>query len=471
MKALHAVSGSVALVSGEAAARLVAFGTTVFLARTLGPETYGVVAVAAGVMLYLSQIADSGVELAGLTEASGGPARVNAVLSGLLTYRLRVAAVLLFVLAPACAWLLPQPDGQVLALSVFGLPAVALSVRWVYLGLQRPQPVALSRIAGDVVTAAVTLALVRGPRDVLGAPVAVVVGGLAAAVLLLRGLPALGVHLRRVDGEAPAGALLRRGRRLVLFTLLGLVLYNVDLLMLRVLGGEAAAGYYAAAYVLISFCANLMIAYSHTVLPALADDAPPTSATATTYASALVTAGVVTMPVAAGGALIAPLVVQLLFGPAYAPAAAALQVLVLVVPIGALREIALASLVARRRDQALLRVNTVAAMVNVSLNVILIPRYGLVGAAWATVVSEVVRLGVALVAARHVIPGTTPVVALLKCLLAGAGMGLAVTGLGLRTSLLAVAVGGVVYPALLVAFGVVALGGGGRPRIAAGTEV
>lgn len=469
--ARRVVTGSLALAVGEAAARLVAFGTTVFLARTLGPEAYGVVAVAAGVMLYLSQIADSGVELAGMTEASAGPARVTAVLSGVLQHRMRVAAALLFVLAPACAWLMPQPDGQVLALYVFGLPAVALSVRWVYLGLQHPRRVAVSRIVGDVVTAALTFALVRGPRDVLGAPVAAVVGGLAAALLLVRGLPELGVRLGRVDDAAPVAALLSRGRRLALFTLLGLVLYNVDLLMLRVLDGEQSAGHYAAAYVLISFCANLTIAYSHTVLPALAGDAPPTSATAATYVSALVTACAVTMPVAVGGALLAPLVVQRLFGPAYAAGAAALQVLVLAVPIGALREIAVASLIARHREQALLRVNTVATVVNVSLNVILIPRYGLVGAAWATVVSEVVRLGMALVAARQVIPGTTPVVALLKCLLAGAGMGLAVTGLGLRASLLAVVVGGVVYPALLVAFGVVAFGGGGRPRIAAGTRV
>ncbi len=261
-------------------------------------------------------------------------------------------------------------------------------------------------------------------------------------------------------------ALLSRGRRLALFTLLGLVLYNIDLLMLRVLGGEAAAGHYAAAYVLISFCANLMIAYAHTVLPALAGAAPPTPAMAATYNTALVTALAVTVPVAAGGALVAPLVIGLLFGAAYAPAATALQVLVLAVPIGALREVAVAALIARQRERALLRVNLVTTVVNVSLNLVVIPRYGLVGAAWATVASEVVRLGLASLAARRLIPGKTPVAALAKCLLAGAGMAAAVAVLGLRESLLAVVVGGLVYPGLLLAFGVVRLGGGRHARIA-----
>ena len=239
------------------------------------------------------------------------------------------------------------------------------------------------------------------------------------------------------------------------FTLLGLLLYNIDLIILRYLAGEAAAGQYAAAYVLISFCANLMVAYSHTVLPALAQDGPPTAGTAATYASALVTACVLTMPVAIGGALIAPLIVQLVFGAEYAPGATALGLLVLAVPIGALREVAVAALIARRQEPALLRVNIVAVVANVSLIAALVPRFGLAGAAAATVASEVVRLGVALAAAGTAIPGPFPVRRLAACLAAGAGMGGAIVLAGLRDSLVAVAVGGVVYPALLVLLGLV----------------
>jgi O-antigen/teichoic acid export membrane protein len=126
-----------------------------------------------------------------------------------------------------------------------------------------------------------------------------------------------------------------------------------------------------------------------------------------------------------------------------------------------------AALIARHREPALLRVNITAAVVNVSLNLALIPVFGLAGAAWATVVSEVVRLGVALVAAREAIPGTLPAPALLKVLVAGAGMGLAVVVSGTAQSLVALVVGGVVYPLLLVLVGVVAVGGPDRVRVRA----
>ena len=463
--AATAQAGSPALAIGEGLARLIAFGTTVYLARTLGPEVYGVVAVAAGVMLYLTQIADSGVELAGMTDAAAGPERAAAVMSGALALRLTTVAAVLAVVWPVGWWVMAQPDGRVLALYTLGLPMTALSVRWIYLGLQRPSPVAMSRIVADVVTGLVTFALVRSVADVYWAPVATVVGSLVGWALLLRGLPGLGVRFF-VPGDRPrVAALLARGRRRVLFTLLGLVLYNVDLLILRYLRGEADAGRYAAAYVLISFCANLMIAYSHTVLPSMAREPAPTPATAATYRTGLVVAWLVTMPVAIGGALLAPLLIELLFGRAYVDGATALQVLVLSVPVAALREMSVAALIARHREPALLRVNITAAVVNVSLNLALIPVFGLAGAAWATVVSEVVRLGVALVAAREAIPGALPLPALAKVLAAGLGMGLAVVASGTRHSLAALAVGGVVYPLLLVFTGVVSVGGPGRVRV------
>ena len=53
---------------------------------------------------------------------------------------------------------MPRPDGPVLALFALGLPSAALSVRWIYLGLQDSAAVAVSRITGDVVTLAADIA-------------------------------------------------------------------------------------------------------------------------------------------------------------------------------------------------------------------------------------------------------------------------------------------------------------------------
>ncbi len=145
--------------------------------------------------------------------------------------------------------------------------------------------------------------------------------------------------------------------------------------------GEAAAGKYAAAYVLISFCANLRSRIAHRAAGAGRETRPPTAATAATYASALVTACLVTMPVAIGGALIAPLIVDLVFGAPYAEAPWPCACW-----CSPCRSAPCAKWRWRRssratRSSALLRVNIVAAVVNVWLILALVPAYGLAGAA------------------------------------------------------------------------------------------
>ena len=52
-----------ALGSGEAVARVVAFAAIVYIARVLGAASYGVIEVAGAIVLYFSRVADAGFDL------------------------------------------------------------------------------------------------------------------------------------------------------------------------------------------------------------------------------------------------------------------------------------------------------------------------------------------------------------------------------------------------------------------------
>lgn len=457
------------LAGGEAVARIVAFATTVYLARVLGPEMYGAVAVAVGLLLYLTQVADGGVELAGMPVIARAPTEAGAVARTALRWRLAMAVAAVVVVAPIALWVMPQPDGAVLLILSLSLPFTALSVRWVYLGLERPATVARSRIAGDVVTALVVVALVRAPDDVRLAPIATVVGTALATSIMLVGLPRIGVTLRLTTAVPPIGPLLARGRQLVAFTVLGLLMYNVDLLILRFAKGEFVAGQYGAAYVLISFCANMAVAYSHTVMPSLARGGPPVGDgprvdASSVYASAQVAAFALSLPVAVGGAIIAPALVALIFGTQYGASVVALQILLASVPLAALRELAIAALIAHHRERVLLRVNAIAAVVNVGLNLALIPRFGLVGAAVATPAAEVVRLLLAATAARADLGNLAPLLRLGRCLLAALGMWGVLELTGLTSLPATIAVGALSYGAALSLLGAIRYGRSLRPQ-------
>ena len=63
-----------ALVSGEAISRVIAFVAVVYIARVLGADGYGVIAFAVGINLYLSKIADFAIEWVGSREIARNPA-------------------------------------------------------------------------------------------------------------------------------------------------------------------------------------------------------------------------------------------------------------------------------------------------------------------------------------------------------------------------------------------------------------
>jgi O-antigen/teichoic acid export membrane protein len=96
---------------------------------------------------------------------------------------------------------------------------------------------------------------------------------------------------------------------------------------------------------------------------------------------------VVLLPMAAGIFGLADPIVRLLFGEMFAPAAGVLKIVIwTLVPYGIVRVLA-SGLFASNRQVIDLKVNLMALLTNIILNFALIPRFGILGCAWATMLS------------------------------------------------------------------------------------
>jgi O-antigen/teichoic acid export membrane protein len=448
------------LAAGETVARVLAFIAMLIVARRLGPAMYGVIGVTSGIMLYLNQIADAGAELAGVPVVARRQDKLSELVSSTLSVRLLIAAVLTVIVVAIGLFAFPQPDGSILAIYALGLTFVALGTRWVFIGKQQAAWVAAARIGGELTALVVIVATLRGVGDVAMVPIAALIGGAVAASMMLAGLRGLGIRPRLTSDRQPSQELLARGPHLVGFTLLGLVLFNADLIFLRFVSGQAAAGYYAAAYTFIAFAANLSVAWAHSVMPSLAreerggDDRHHNDV----YGTAMLLAYAVALPVAVGGILTATPLIQLIFGDNYLPAAPALAWLLPAVPIAATREIAVVALIgAAGGERRLIRINATCAIFNIAILVPVVPAFGLVGAAAVTTVTEVLRLFLALRFAKA--EGFRPpqLARFVKPALAAAAMIPALILAGQRPFLVLVAIGAVAYATLLLLLGVLKL--------------
>ena len=382
--------------------RLIAFGATVYAARIIGPAYYGAIGVAVAVVLYCNRVVDAGFELGlGVREIAADPGFLDRAVPTVLTFRTLLALVLTVGLSGGAYLLLPAPDRTVLAVQAITLLAVGLNPRWVHLGYRRAKLAAVAATLGQATMAVVILALVRSPSDVAVVPGAQVAGDFLTATILLVALRRLGgPHAIRLDWSV-LRPLLPRSWHLVASALLGIVIYSAGLLFLRGFEDRAAAGFFTAAYTLVTFFLNVGVMYNLSLLPSLTRLAGDRPGQHTLYHSALAHVFAVGFPAAVGGAYLAGPIIAAIYGPTYQAAALPLALLIWSIPLNLVRDVALMGLIAGGRERSVFRVTLAAAGVSVLASAVLVPTLGLVGAGLATLIAETFRMVLALIVARR----------------------------------------------------------------------
>jgi len=442
-----------ALASGDAAARVIAFLAYVFVARLLGASMFGVIGFAQAVVLYFAHLSACGVDLPGMRDVAADPQRIRTLAPGIMTVRLLVSVGLLLLLAGGALLFLEMPESGVLALFALTLLAHGPNTRFIHLGLQNPRPVALTRTFGEALFLALVLTLVRGPEDIGLVVWSQFLGDLSGSALLVWALRRRGIDLPlRLDWQRVA-PIFRRSFPLVINILLGLMIYNADLIFLWCFRTTETVGYYTASYQLISFLINLAWAYSFSLLPALTRASVEHGERKRLYAASVAQTFAVGLPITVGGALLAPEIIALVFGTAYAPAGMPLAVLVASVPFMLFKDVGMIGLIVAGRERAVMKMTAVAVVANVLLNLAVIPRYGMVGAACTTLATEILRAALAAWLVRGEGYGFVGFGRLHKSVLAGLAMGAALALVQPSSVLVGIPLGVAVFAAALTAVG------------------
>lgn len=436
------VGNFLALVSGEIVSRGVAFIATAVLAYRLGPDGFGILGFAAALTGYLVTAVTGGLRDLATREIARRPQEAARLASSIVRFRLWLGLVSLLV-AFAVAALLPKPPlvRATVALSAVSLLPLALNTSWAYRALERSWLVSASLVLAQLVFAAGVVVLVHGPADLLRVPILQAVGELAAAFLLL---PLLIGAWRA--GSASEGATAMRGAGTITASrILRTLIVTSDVVILSFLANDYQVGLYSAAYRLCFLLTAVAVSTHVALLPQLARAHDNPVKGSQVLASSLWLSGTIGLPLVLGGVLVAPDLLSFLFGPEFRAGGGALRILLagtgLLFLHGAFNQV----LLVRGRLGLQTKIVGVAAAVNLVLNFLLIPRYGILGAALATLTAE----GIILVtqAATVVRWGWRPKLHHLAQSLvsAGAMAGLLVVLPGSMHVLLRIILGGVAY--------------------------
>jgi O-antigen/teichoic acid export membrane protein len=448
--------------AAQLAIKLLSFGFSVLVVRQLGAESYGQYAAVAAFGTMFLFIGDLGLspylvrEVARARNDPDGAARIDRLFGNVLVLRLLLSAIgcALMLLV---AWLSGRPWIMIgaMALNAAGMILYGAQGAFEALlgGFERLDISAVAKVVYQLTFVTFGAAALYWGWGYYGLIYATLLAVVVLTYVCGRNALRLGVRPQRVDVRAWLGLL----RASLPFGVIGFTLglsYKFDSVLLNVFRSDAETGYYNAAYSLVFSTVMLSNLINTSLYPSLTRQAASEpQQLPQIYERALRYLLLLALPIAVGAWALADKIVPFLFGAGYLPAIPALQIVIWVVPLMFLSEFLGYVVLVAGRERSVARSVLISTGANVTLNLLLVPRYGLVAAAAMTVITEAVLVCQYLWLLRAQLRVIAWRDALLRPVLAALLMGCLVLWLPGLSLLASVALGALCYSVLLVVVG------------------
>jgi O-antigen/teichoic acid export membrane protein len=390
------LTNSMVLLGSKVVTWAFAFVMTIMLPRYLGAAVYGRLYFAISLTSVFAIMVEFGLNSLVSREISKKPEDTTAYLvnAALLKAGLWIVA---FAIMNAFVRIADYPPQTVAAVMILGVAIMITSMSSLLVAVLQATRhinwVAISSIAEKAVLTCLGVAALLSGYGML----------VIAGIMLLSATIGLALDLFwfvRLSRVAPVHAGWEGVRPRPLFVralpffsvvFLGAIYFRVDVIIMSLVKSSVVVGWYGASYRLFETTNLIPEAFMFAFFPvfcrmALRKDTSLALATQ----KALDLLLLIGIPVAVGMFTLAGPIVKTLYGAQFLPSVGSLRLLALATPLLYTNAAFVQLLVATDRQKKLAVTAGIGAVVNVGLNLLLIPRYGHIGAAATTVVTEFV---------------------------------------------------------------------------------
>lgn len=432
---------------------LISFSLFWFLARSSDTAFVGAYAFLLGVYAFLQQLPLLGLHLAAVRDVAADTDAAPKIAANLGALGFATSA--LMGLACLAVGLAAYPQDLHLAFGLLGL--AMLPTAWInvaeaiLIGRQNMSTVASVNLVESVLRACCSAIAVWQGWGLDALFLIFLTGRLGAALAYSRAAAVPGWRPALIDWRA----LRRHLTECPVFfgiMLMSAVISRFDLFFLSRLGGFAELGIYAVAAKIYEAALMAPSVITSVLYPAFSQLAPQEGQQLEALLrTAILWVFMLALPCAIGVGILAEVLVSQAFGADYAAAAPVLQVLIAAVVLVALNQMLTLALLSHHEQGADLYSLLLSAAAMVLLLAGLIPLFGMLGAAWAVLLTMLLQFAIRYVFVRRRLQLHPGLAALWKPLLAGAAM-IAVAALPLSL-IITVPLAGVAYLTVLYAVG------------------
>jgi len=418
---------SIVLMISEIISKAIALCLVIVLARYLGQTQFGRYSFVITLMVLFQVLAEFGLDGLTVREIAKKKSRTSHYLSNVLLLKI-VLAILTFFLLGFTAFFLNKPVEVSLSILIIGgaimFSSLSNTFFSVFNAYERLEYKALIVVFSRLITLILSLAMVIIKATLVPFIAVILAGEIFKSIWC--------VHFFRRDFEkfdfdyslSTCMQFLKMGLPFALIGIISLVYFKIDVVMLSVMASDEKVGFYSAAYGLLAAFLFITEAYMLSVFPALSRSAENArnmlffiwerSVKYLLILSLFITVFVFGL---------AKNIIEIIFSSSYMPSVPALQVLIWTLPWIFVNAINMRVLYAADKQKQATVVAFFSMVLNISLNFIFIPRFGLLGAAFATVIAEAVNVTIYFYLIRTLLEMRLPLKNLFKPTLGfGAGM-------------------------------------------------
>ncbi|MBC7248223.1 MAG: oligosaccharide flippase family protein [Actinobacteria bacterium] len=400
----RALSNITSLVASTIIAEAIGFVTVAFLARKLTAVGFGRLAFAQAILAYFVLLGDFGLNLFGTREVARDRGNIRKIVNGVVTLQgtLSIIAAALMLLF-AILIHRPSEDKSIIMLYAITIILTGISIDWAFRGLERMVIVAYSRIFRALLYAGLVFLLVKDQSDILNVPLnAIISAALSVAVMAV-------IYIRKYGWIKPYFNLkfskyaLMTGIPFFFSIVLIRIYYNLDTVMLGFMKSDEMVGLYNAAYKIILVILGLGSLLQEAFFPLYSRYYKESreklqillNISEKVYAT-------IALPIGVGGTLLAKPLLILIYGNNYEGATIPFQILIWTVVVILFSLTFGFTLMSCDMERAYMLGVGCGALANIILNSLLIPPFGMTGAAVATLAAEVVVIIYMIVKSRRI---------------------------------------------------------------------
>lgn len=374
--------------------KIISFGTLILIARYLSIGDFGKYSFILAFIGFFSMISNLGLDALVIREI----ARDQGIAEKYLINSIMLKTfffLFCFIIFAFISIKINIPRDTFLIILIFSLAVIPQVIQnlfsSLFMGMQQMMKCTMMAILVDTLRFILVATILLLGYKLIGLAVAYLVSYVVALlfnyfILVRHFIP----HWSGIDFSF-ARTMLKESIPFMVYGFFFLVYFKIDIFMLSFMKGNEEVGRYALSYRLIDSLMFIPAALMGAVFPALSQFSKSSIKNIKTGCEkALKYLSSLGIPLAVGITILAPQIIPLFYGKSYKTSVLALQILSWGLALIFINCICQVSLNATNKQRINVLVMFVGIIINVSLNLVLIPHFSIIGASIATVITELI---------------------------------------------------------------------------------